>query len=139
VQCKAIKGGKIRTAMKPGRIYPVCISDEPAVESFFFTSYANETFEKEFPAGSRIRPLTMMSVNELDEILPYVSENLFSWPELLDFRLSGPTRGAFSVHQAIYDLLREKGLSARRNQAIRKSFDEVWEIIGSRYKPPTAK
>ena len=137
--CKAIEDGKIRTAMRPGRIYPVCISDEPAVESFFFTSYANETFEKELPAGSRIRPVTMMSVNELEEILPYVSENLFSWPELLDFRLSGPTRGAFSVHQAIYDLLREKGLSARRNQAIRKSFDEVWEIIGSRYKPPKAK
>jgi hypothetical protein len=134
--CKAIEDGRIRTAIKPGRIYPVCVSDEPAVESFFFTAYANETFEKELPSGSRIQPVTMMSVNELEEILPYVSESLFSWPELLDFRLGGPTRGAFSVHQAIYDLLREKGLSARRNQAIRKSFDEVWKIISSRYKPP---
>ena len=78
----------------------------------------------------------MMSVNELEDSLPYVSENLFSRPELLDFRLGGPTRGAFSVHQAIYDLLREKVLSARRNQAIRRSFDEVWKIIGSRYKAP---
>ena len=130
---KAIEDGRIRTAMKPGRIHPVCISDEPAVESLFLTSYANETFEKELPAGSRV---TMMSVNELEEILPYVSENLVSWSELLDFRLSGPTGGAFSVHQAIYDLLREKGLSARRNQAIRKSFDEIWKIIGSRYKAP---
>jgi hypothetical protein len=90
----------------------------------------------EVPAKSRIRPVTMISVNELEEILPYVSESLFSWSELLDFRFSGPTGGAFSVHQAIYDLLREKGLSARRNQAIRKSFDEVWKIIGSRYKAP---
>lgn len=56
--------------MKPARIYPVCVSDEPAVESFFFTAYANETFEKEVPAKSRIRPVTMMSVNELEEILP---------------------------------------------------------------------
>jgi hypothetical protein len=137
--CKAIEDARIPTAMRPGRIYPVCVSDEPAVESFFFTAYANETFEKELPAGSRIRPVTMMSVNELEEILPYVSENLFSWSELLDFRLSGPTRGAFSVHQSIYDLLREKGLSARRNQAIRKSFDEVWKIIRSRYTPPAAQ
>jgi hypothetical protein len=137
--CKAIEDGRIPTAMRPGRIYPVCVSDEPAVESLFFTAYANETFEKEVPARSRIRPVTMMSVNELEELLPYVSENSFSWSELLDFRLSGPTRGAFSVHQAIYDLLREKGLSTRRNQPIRKSFDEVWRIIGSRYKPPKAK
>ena len=44
------------------------MSSEPAVESFFFTAYANETFETEVPAGSRIRPVTMMSVNELEEI-----------------------------------------------------------------------
>jgi hypothetical protein len=136
--CKAIEEGRIRTAVKPGRIYPVCVSDEPAVESFFFTAYANKTFEKELPARSRILPVTMMSVNELEEILPYVSDNSFSWPELLDFRLGGPTGGPFPVHQAIYDLLRQKGLSARRNQAIRESFDEVWKIIGSRYKPPKA-
>jgi len=71
----------------------------------------------------------------LEEILPYVSANSFSWPELLGFRCNGPTSGAFSVHQAIYDLLRAKVLSASRNQAIRKNFDEVWRIIGSRYRP----
>jgi hypothetical protein len=76
--------------------------------------------------------------NELEEILPYLSENLFSCPKL-NVRLGGPPGGAFSVHQAIYDLLREKGLWARRNQAIRKSFDEVWKIIGSGYKPAKAK
>jgi len=109
------------------------MSSEPAVESFFFTAYANDTFEKEVPAESRIRPVTMMSVDELEEILPYVSENLFSWSELLDFRLSGPTGGAFSVYQKI---AAGQGLSVRRNQEIHKSFDEVWKIICSRYKTP---
>jgi hypothetical protein len=136
--CKAIEEGRIPTAMKPpARIYPVCLSDEPAVESFFFTTYSNGIFQKEVSAGSRIQPVTMMSINELEEILSYVSGNSFSWAELLDFRLNRLT-GAFSVHQAIYDLLRVKGLPPSRNQAIRTSFDEVWRIIGSRYKPPKA-
>jgi hypothetical protein len=136
--CKAMKEGRIPTAMKPpARIYPVCVSDEPAVESFFFTSYSNEIFQKEVSAGLHIQPVTMMSINELEEILPYVSANSFSWAELLDFRLTRLT-GAFSVHQAIYDLLRAKGLPPSRNQAIRTNFDEVWRIIGSRYKPPKA-
>lgn len=134
--CKAVAEAKIATVTKPARIYPVCVSDEPVVESFFFTTYSNEIFQKELPAGSRIQPVTMMSINELEEILPYVSANSFSWPELLDFRSNGPTGGAFSVHQAIYDLLRAKGLPASRNQAIRKNFDEVWRIIRGRYKPP---
>jgi hypothetical protein len=79
----------------------------------------------------------MMSVNELEEILPYVAENSFTWAELLDFRFRHLS-GAFSVHQAIYDLLRERGLPPSRNRAVRKIFDEVWRIISSRYKPPKA-
>jgi len=135
--CKAIEEGRIATAMKPVRIFPVCISDEPAVESFFFASYSNELFQKEVAGASSIQPVTMMSVNELEEILPYVAENAFSWAELLDFRFRHLS-GAFSVHQAIYDLLREKGLPPSRNRAVRKTFDEVWRIISSRYKPPKA-
>jgi hypothetical protein len=38
----------------------------------------------------------------------------------------------------IYDLLRAKGLPPSRNQATHRSFDEVWRIIGSRYKAPKA-
>ena len=49
------------------------MSDEPAVESFFFTSYSNEIFQKEVSAGLHIQPVTTMSINELEEILPYVS------------------------------------------------------------------
>ena len=135
--CKAVEDGTIATAMRPARIFPVCISDEPAVESFFFTAYANEIFQKELASGSHIQPVTMMSINELEEILPYVSDNAFTWEELLDFRLKN-LGGAFSVHQAIYDLLRAKGLPPSRNQAVRRNFDEVWRIIGGRYKPPAA-
>ena len=53
---KAIEEGRIRTAMKPGRIYPVCMSDEPAVESFFFTSYANRYSKKNCTPGRASGP-----------------------------------------------------------------------------------
>ena len=135
--CKAVAERRILTAIKPARIYPVCVSDEPAVESFFFTTYSNEIFQNEVTADLGIQPVTMMSVNELEEILPYVSAGSFSWEELLDFRLTHLS-GAFSVHQAIYDLLQKKGLPAIRNQKVREGFDRAWRIITSRYKPPLA-
>lgn len=75
-----------------------------------------------------------LSVNELEEVLPYVTENAFSWAELLDFRFRHLS-GAFFVHQAIYDLLRKKSLPPSRNLAVRKSFDEVWRIISARHNP----
>ena len=45
--CQAIAEGRIPTVMKPARIYPVCVSDEPAVESFF-----HDVFERGVPEGS---------------------------------------------------------------------------------------
>ena len=132
--CTAIEESRITTAMKPVRIFPVCISDEPAVESFFFTSYSDEHFQKEVAGTTSVQPVTMMSINELEEVLPYVAENAFSWADLLDFR-SRHMIGAFSVHQAIYDFLRGKNLPLVRNPAVRKSFDEIWDIISARYKP----
>ncbi len=59
---------------------------------------------------------------------PDVSENLFSRSQQLDVRLGRLTGGVFSVHQAIYDLRREKGSSARRNQALRKSFNKAGKL-----------
>ncbi len=133
-----MEDGRIRTVTKPGRIYPIFVSDEPAVEAFFFNAFTNERFQQELPKGSRVQPITVMSINEFEEILPYVSENAFSWAELLQSRFDGTGVGPFSVHQAIFDLLRSKGLQPLRNQAMRNKFDDVWAIISSRYKPPAA-
>jgi hypothetical protein len=137
--CKAVEDGKIRTATPPARIYPILVSDEPAVETFFFNAYANEIFEKNLPRGSRIQPITVMSINELEEILPYVSGNAFSWAELLGSRFKETGVGPFSVHQAIYDLSRSKGFQQHRNQAIRNKFEKVWKIIISMFTPPAAE
>ena len=137
--CKAVEDCRIRTATTPTRIYPIFVSDEPAVETFFFNTFMNEIFRNELPNGSSIQPITAMSINELEELLPYVSANAFSWAELLRSRFIEARVGTFSVHQAIYDLSRSKGLQPLRNQAIRSSFDKVWSIISSRYTPVTVE
>lgn len=136
--CMALENGTIRTATRPTRIYPIFVSDEPGIETFFFNAYMNEIFQKELHAGSRIQPLTVMSINELEEVLPYVAENAFGWSELLQSRFNALGVGPTSVHQAIYDLCRSKGLPSLRNQAIRGEFDKVWAVISGRYKPTAA-
>jgi len=136
--CKALENGGIRTATKPSRIYPIFVSDEPAVETFFFNAFMNDIFQKELGPGPAIQPISVMSINELQEILPYVEKNEFRWTELLRSRFNGAGVGPYSVHQAIYDLCRSKGLPSRRNQAVRTEFDKVWGVITSRYKPTAA-
>ena len=104
-----------------------------------FNTFMNDIFQKELSGSPKIQPLTAMSINNLEELLPYVSENAFGWTELLQSRFLSKEVGTFSVHQAIYDLARSKGLPPLRNQAIRNKFDQVWSIIKSRYKPTEAE
>jgi hypothetical protein len=132
--CKAAEEGKIKTATKPIHVYPVFVSDEPAVETFLFNAYVNEVFESKSARGARVQPVTVMSINELEELLPYVSSSTFTWAELLRSRFTETGVGPFSVHQAIYDLAQIRGFAPQRNEALRKKFDEVWQIISNRYK-----
>jgi hypothetical protein len=97
----------------------------------------NDIFLKEIRPGSTIQPITTMSINELQEILPYFASNEISWAELLQFRFNGRQVGPYSVHQGMYDIRRFKNVPSRRNQAIRAEFDKVWSIISARYKAAT--
>jgi len=133
--CKAVQDGKIPTVKRPARIYPVLVSEEPAVEAAFFNTFANEVFQREATPGPRIMPITVMSISELEEILPYSASNDLSWREILNSRFTGTEVGPFSVHQAVYDLSRRTGINPRRNEALKRKFDWVWETIISRYRP----
>jgi len=43
---------------------------------------------------------------------------------------------AYSVGQWIYDLLKRKGLPSRQNEALRRKYDEMGQILRDRYKTP---
>lgn len=132
--CKAIENGTVPTATRPARIYPVLVSDEPVVEAFCFNAYLNEIFQSELGSSTQVQPISATSINELEEMLPYVSQNAFSWRDLLGSRFNDGGVYPFSVHQAIYDWAQKNRIQPLRNQAIRKRFEQVWSIISSNYK-----
>ena len=142
--CKEIEAGGIKTSCQSGcrpgspRIYPVFVSDEPAVESFFFNTYLNERFQAEVQGSASIRPITAMSIDELEEALPYVAANVFSWEELLQHRFLPAEVSGYSVHQSIVDLLKEKNAAPLRNDSMLKKSDEILKRIAVRFNPVSA-
>jgi hypothetical protein len=129
--CRAILSGEIETVRGNPLpvIYPVFISDEPMVEATFSNAYFNEWFQEEGINEQRVKPLTVMSVDELEQILPHVADNDFTWEELLQSRFNEFGVYPHSVGQTIYDLLLSKGLSSKQNQALKRKSDEFAEII----------
>ncbi len=136
--CRAILAGEVKTANGNALplIYPVFISDEPIVEAAFSNAYFNEEFQNEGIKERRVRPLTVMSTDEFEQILPHVAENDFTWEELLQIRFSEFGVYPFSVGQAIFDLLRSKGLPSKPNPALKQKSDEVAEIIRRAFRKP---
>jgi hypothetical protein len=130
---KAIQDGTIRTATKPRRVYPILVTDEPALESFGFNAYLNELFQKEIAIDDVIRPLTAMSVNECEEILPYTTSNAFSWAELCESRFQNTDVRIWSVHQAIYNLRHQKRVGVLRNEYLLKRFEAIYRDILTTY------
>lgn len=134
--CRAIAAGTLRTAMQPSRIYPVFVTDEPAICTFGMNDYLNEIFQQEIRNVEGIRPLTTMSIGEFEEMLGYVSRGVFSWGELMDRRLRGTEVDTFSVHQAIYNLRTSRNLPVCRNDLILDRFQSVFQKIDERYRRP---
>jgi hypothetical protein len=129
--CQALAGGKITTAIVPKRIYPILVSPEPAVTCLCFNSYLDGIFAVEVGSSRSIRPLTVMSVNEFEEMLAYVSAGVFGWRDLLEERFQNGFM--FSVHQAIYDWRQRKGLEPLRNQSMFRDFERVYKLIADTY------
>ena len=136
--CRAILTGEVKTANVNAipSIYPVFVSDEPIVEAAFSNAYFNEEFQKEGIDDLRVKPLTVMSTDEFEQVLPHVAENDFTWEELLQIRFNEFGVYPFSVGQTIYDLLHSKSLASKQNPALKKKGDELAEIIRRAFRKP---
>jgi hypothetical protein len=108
------------------------------VEALCFNEYLNELFQGLNYADSAICPVTVMSVDEFEETLPYVSRNVVGWAELLGGRFNGVQVGALSMHQTIYDLRGDRRVEPIRNEFLHEPFERLTELVKTYYRPPIA-
>ncbi len=129
--CRAILKGEVPTAnQKESPVtYPIFVSDEPTIETTFMNAFFNEEFQKEGIDDPKLKPLTIMTIDELEQLLSHVNDGDFMWEELLQSRFDRNSVLASSVGQTIYDMLAAKGLSSKQNWALKQKYDEVGEIM----------
>src|SRR5258708_17801929 len=77
-------------------------------------------------AYDRVQPLTVMSIEELESLLPHMSRDGLTWPEILRRRLHNGTVLATPVHQAVYEWSRERELPPSRNHFLLKPYSDTF-------------
>jgi hypothetical protein len=104
------------------------------MECIGMNRYLNQLFQELFVSRPHpIRPLTIISIDELEQVLPYTAEGHISWQELFNSRFQGDEVSISSVHQKFYEIQRDRGLQPFRNEYLQRRFDEMWSRIMNQY------
>ena len=121
-------------------LYPVILVADANLEAFGVNTFLNDIFEDYAgEVAGELRPLTMMSIQELEEALAFISAGAFTWPELLDsrFEITSDARRVrlWSVHQAAHDLAVERNAPLGTTNEFRKrQFLQIGSQIVERFK-----
>ena len=134
----AIRDARVETVMGranqpyPATIYPITVVDDPCLEAPFVNVYLNQLFQAE-KGDMDVRPLTLMSVQEFEGILPLIASGGIGWPELLNERFDGENVLPTSINQTRYKLAKTKGLPPSRNQLRLDHFAELFASLKQIY------
>lgn len=129
--CQAVAMGRVTVAgrAQPRVVYPVLICQERAFEGLGGNKYLNSLFlpfRKESP-NCKVRPLTVISIDELEELLPHVASRL-EWRDVFEGRFHRDDVNLTSVHQQLYNLLLAAGRTEEKvfNEHLRARFRQVF-------------
>ena len=123
--------GRLFNGPIPDHIYPVLVVDEKAMECMGMNCYLNQTFRGLLGSDvtEKVCPLTVISIDELEELLPYVEQAHVSWQEVLRSRFKGDDIAITSIHQALYNIGRDKSIPLTRNQFLLRRYEEMFSRI----------
>ncbi len=126
-----INGAVLNTPPSKRKIYPVLISEEKSLECLSMNKYLNELFRSllDEETAANVYPLTVISIDELEELLPYIGQGLITWQEIFRERFNRDEVSMFSIHQALYDLIGKRSLPRLRNERLLQRFEAVFSVV----------
>ena len=122
-------------AKKYVRIYPVLVAEDPIMQTVGMNAYLNQLFEREVNRGTDVAPLTILQIDEIEQVLPHLKAGDLSFREVLDTRFVGESVVAQPMHTTFSEIARERNLKVREDTFLKSHGDELIEMITSAYAP----
>lgn len=80
----AVRDGLLGSACN--NVYPVLVTDEPAFQALGVNRYLGRSFAERFPNDNSVKPLSIVTTDELEELLSCTRSGLVTWRGVLDRR-----------------------------------------------------
>jgi hypothetical protein len=112
---------------RPLRVFPVLVADDSLLSSVSVNRYIDAKFQKSLGTVQQglVAPLTVLTIEELEELLPYVSKGRISLEEVFEERFKGGDMSWFSVSQAVFNITSRNHFPKLRNQHLLKRWETV--------------
>lgn len=130
--CSAILEGTAEVAVN-GRVYPVLVGEDPMLQTPLVNTYLNDIFREDV-TSSRIAPVTVMLVDELEQLLPNIAAGDITWQDLLGARFDGARVIGAPVHATLRDLAIERHFRRRPDTFLAKQSELLIAMVKDAYK-----
>jgi hypothetical protein len=134
--CTALVDGGVPGITVTGRVYPVLLGEDPILQTPGINIYFDDLFREEV-TSDRIMPLTVMLVDELEQLLPHVKAGDITWQDVFTTRSSGARVAGGPVHTTFVDLAVARGLRRRPDTFLAKHSERLIAMIRDAYRDLT--
>jgi len=136
--CKAVARGELASVSAIRRVYPLLVVDDPAFSAPGTNTYLAERFAALGPHHSAVSPPTIATIDEFEEIAPYIAAGDISWRELLERRFTAKGVDATPLHNTFTDVAQGR-LRVRSNRLTAATGERLHRLIEEKYQKLAAR
>jgi hypothetical protein len=129
----ALLNGDVPNITTNGRIYPVLVGEDPILQVPGVNIFLSEIFREE-STSDRVGPLTVMLVDELEQLLPHITSGDLSWQDVVSRRVSHGQMSPEPVHTTLVDLAIDRRFRRRSETFLSTHASALVDMIKQTYK-----
>lgn len=116
------------------RVYPILVVEDPALQTPGVNTYLARRLRSLTRDPAKIEPLTVITADELELMLPYVAAHDITWQELIDARHSGDEVAAKPASTTFWELVDGRRLRRRSNNILGPARNDLAELLRRKYE-----
>src|ERR1041385_4292798 len=129
----ALLAGTVAGVPARGRVYPVLVGEDPLLQTPGVNIFLNDVFREEI-SDDRIMPLTVMLIDEVEELLPNIDAGEITWQDVFSPHCTNGRVAGAPVHTTLVELAMARRFRRRPNAFLAQQAKRLIAIINDTYQ-----
>jgi hypothetical protein len=105
------------------------------MQTIAMNSYLDQIFRTETTPGENVKPLTVLLIDELEEILPHIYSSDTSWQDIMEERFINGGVVIDPMHTTLAHFANKRAFRRRQDTFLKPQAEQLNRIIAEQYAP----